>query len=175
MNTMYKKIDNNLKEEKQKGFVVLYAVLITSLVLAMVISITNISYKEIVLSSYARESHFAFFAADTGLECAMYQDSQEVFIGIDSNIDCPDDAQSVVLSFNNSLYPIYSFEFNLEVDNNKKYCSKVVVTKDYEADLDGDGSNESGLTKIESKGYNLPCGSINNSKHTVERALRVIY
>ena len=37
-------------------------------------SIMNISYKEIIFSTDAEETNEAFFAADTGAECALYYD-----------------------------------------------------------------------------------------------------
>lgn len=57
-----------------KGFTLFYAVLTASLLLAIGIAIFNITFKELILSSGARESANAFYAADTGLECALYWD-----------------------------------------------------------------------------------------------------
>jgi hypothetical protein len=56
------------------GFTLFYAVLVASLLLAIGLAIFNITFKEVVLSSGARESANAFYAADTGLECALYWD-----------------------------------------------------------------------------------------------------
>lgn len=56
------------------GFILFYALLIASLLLAVALAIVNITFKELVLSSGARESANAFYAADTGLECALYWD-----------------------------------------------------------------------------------------------------
>ncbi|HXK40184.1 MAG TPA: LamG domain-containing protein [Candidatus Paceibacterota bacterium] len=58
----------------RRGFTLFYAVLTASLLLAIGIAIFNITYKELILSSGARESSNAFYAADTGLECALYWD-----------------------------------------------------------------------------------------------------
>ncbi len=60
--------------ERQRGFTLFYAVLISSLLLAIGLAIFNITFKEVILSSGARESANAFYAADTGLECALYWD-----------------------------------------------------------------------------------------------------
>ncbi len=57
-----------------RGFTLFYAMLISSLLLAIGIAIFNITFKELTLSSGARESANAFYAADTGLECALYWD-----------------------------------------------------------------------------------------------------
>jgi hypothetical protein len=44
------------------------------MVLAVGASIINIALKQVILSGAGRESQFAFYAANTGLECALYWD-----------------------------------------------------------------------------------------------------
>ncbi len=58
--------------KNRKGFTVLYAVLVSSLLLSIGASIFNISLKQILLTSTASESQTAIYAADSGLECAYY-------------------------------------------------------------------------------------------------------
>ncbi len=60
--------------QKNKGFVILFAVLVSSLILLISAGIFNIVKKEVVLSSAARESQRAFYTADSALECALYAD-----------------------------------------------------------------------------------------------------
>ena len=62
------------KQNKKQGFVILFAILISSIILLIASGIFNVVQKEIVLSSYARESQRAFYAADSALECALYAD-----------------------------------------------------------------------------------------------------
>ena len=57
-----------------RGFTLFYAVLVTSLLLSLGLAVFNITIKELVLSSDARESQSAFYAADTALECALFWD-----------------------------------------------------------------------------------------------------
>ena len=57
-----------------RGFTLFYAVLITSLLLALGLAVFNITLKELLLSSDARESQNAFYSADTALECALFWD-----------------------------------------------------------------------------------------------------
>ncbi len=59
---------NNTK----KGFTLLFAVLVSVLILAVGASIINLSIKQIILSGSSRESQYAFYAANTGIECALY-------------------------------------------------------------------------------------------------------
>jgi len=57
-----------------KGFALLFAVLVSTLVLAIGASVISIALKQIVLASSSRDSQFAFYAANTGIECAIYWD-----------------------------------------------------------------------------------------------------
>lgn len=61
---------------KEKGFTILFAVIVSILVLAAGISIANISLRQLSISGVARESQKAFYAANTGTECAEYWDTQ---------------------------------------------------------------------------------------------------
>lgn len=64
----------NLKTYK-KGFVLAFSLLISSTVLALAFGIFNILLKQIVLTSSAKDSQIAFYAADAGAECALYWDT----------------------------------------------------------------------------------------------------
>lgn len=63
---------------QQKGFALLFAVLLAALLLAVGLSIFNLSLKEVQISGAGRESQMAFYAADAGIECAIYWDAQIV-------------------------------------------------------------------------------------------------
>lgn len=65
----------NLRNERE-GFTILYAVLVSSLILALGLGIATITMKEVELSGTGRESQFAFYAADSGAECALSWDFQ---------------------------------------------------------------------------------------------------
>jgi hypothetical protein len=58
----------------QAGFSVLFAALIGGLLLSVGVAILSITLKQITLASAGRESQKAFYAADTGTECALYLD-----------------------------------------------------------------------------------------------------
>lgn len=61
--------------KKNKGFVLAFSLLISSIVLALALGIFNILLKQIVLTSTAAESQIAFYAADAGAECGLYWDT----------------------------------------------------------------------------------------------------
>ncbi len=58
----------------KKGFTVLFAVLISSILLSIGIAILDLTLKQFTLSSVSKDSQVAFYAADTGQECGMYWD-----------------------------------------------------------------------------------------------------
>lgn len=60
---------------RKKGFVLAFSLLLSSIVLALAFGIFNILLKQIVLTSSAKDSQIAFYAADAGAECALYWDT----------------------------------------------------------------------------------------------------
>ncbi|MBF05202.1 hypothetical protein CL644_00615 [bacterium] len=58
----------------QRGFILILAALVASLLTSLGLAMFSIAKKEIILSSLGRDSQLAFYAADTGAECALYWD-----------------------------------------------------------------------------------------------------
>jgi hypothetical protein len=73
---MFNKKINKIKKTSKSttGFAMLFAVLTASLLLTIGLSIFNLSFKELILSTNAKESQVAFYAADSARECALYWD-----------------------------------------------------------------------------------------------------
>lgn len=61
-----------LYTKKDKGFALLLAIIISSIVLAIGVSILKVSVNQINLSATARESEFAFQAAHAGVDCIAF-------------------------------------------------------------------------------------------------------
>lgn len=59
-----------------RGFTLLIAILIATIAVTLGVSLLDISYKQVVLASTAKQSQHAFYAADSALECALYYDQQ---------------------------------------------------------------------------------------------------
>src|SRR6185369_14054407 len=171
------------KINKQKGFAMLFAVLVSSVLLAIGISIFNLTVKELLLSSSGRESQFAFYAADTGSECAFYWDFKGSSIFATSTDertpspsapDCVDSSGATqAITINNYLARTStsaSTQFSLIIPNvnalgaSAPYCATVTVTKTLNA-----GVIE---TSIDSRGYNT---CVTTDPGRVERALKVTY
>lgn len=62
--------------QKKEGFVIIIALIVSVIVLTVGIGIISITLKDYLFSGVVTESHKAFYAADTGLDCAFYYDIQ---------------------------------------------------------------------------------------------------
>jgi hypothetical protein len=144
--------------QKQEGFTLLIAIITTGTLLLVAAGIMSLAVRSSVIYSAARESQYAFYAADTGVECALYWDVQNPsgFTAFSTSTSSQITCNSQTMNAGGSQSS--EFEFNFAPD---PYCAKVVVTKP------SDGS-----TTIESFGYNS-CDSSNTKR--VERAVKVTY
>ncbi len=158
-----KNLQSKFSLKANEGFVSMIALLLANIFLIIGLSVFNIAIRELTLSSGARESLFAFYAADGGMECALYHDRvSEAFevLNPNSTINC-DEQEIAVTSVDlgggaGKSNFIYSFD---EDDNNP--CVQVEVNK-----------NIDGTTTIYSRGQNT-C-DINNARR-VERAWKVSF
>jgi len=95
-----------MKKDTQKGFTLFIAVVISSLLLLVVLSISNIALQETILSGAGRESQLAFYAADSGVECALFWDyrnpghDHSAFLSPQQSITC---GQAVTYEVPNNL------------------------------------------------------------------------
>lgn len=158
---MKKTLGKNKKSIKQNsGFVALFAVLVSSILLLMALSISGVAYKEQLLSINAKASQHSFTAADTGMECALYWDVNRQWYGASndpSDITCAGGQQPQFLAISASSRYLYK----LGVDANAngiilRGCSVFSIDKDYDDNNDGVGES----TKIDSRGYNVNCADI---------------
>jgi len=62
------------KTKKQKGFTLLFAVLVSTLVISISATVMSIALRQTIISGTSRESQFAFYATNTVMECAFYWD-----------------------------------------------------------------------------------------------------
>jgi len=160
--------------KEERGVTLYIAIVVTSALLLVSFAIADTTLKQAALASINRDSHIAFFAADTGIECALYWDLKNASGGSafstssPSTISCNGDSSNVnnqnihpVLNLNQNFSGTSTFQINFLPET---YCAKVSVGKFY----NGGTLN----TTIESKGYNS-CDS--NNPRRVERAVRVSY
>jgi hypothetical protein len=146
-----------------EGIALLFAMLVAALALSLGLAIMNIAYKELELSSIASQSQRAFFAADTGWECAMYHDFNDNAVFDRSQPEDVDvircagedrELQHTELSDDRDRW-------RFKIDSND-ICSAVTVIKE------GDVPAE---TSIEADGFNT-CQS---ARQQVQRTILVNY
>lgn len=66
-----------------RGFTLLIAIILSSVILAVGLALLDITFKQAVLASAAKQSQIAFYAADSALECALYWDQKHNFFTAD--------------------------------------------------------------------------------------------
>ena len=141
------------KIKKNKGFVILFAVTLSSILLAISLGVANIALKEIKFGTSAKDTNDAFFAADTAIEYALFNDK-------------PPSS-----SFLPSPGTLQTWDFVVpNLGGGGISCAKVNVEKD-------NTNPPSTTTRIISKGYNIgdpvTCSSSNPDR--IERELKITY
>jgi hypothetical protein len=96
--------------KNKKGFALLYAIVMISVISVIAFGLANISFKQKLLSSLATDSQIAFYASDAGMECALYNNQS---IASASNFPCfdidPTNFGQIVAMSKDPLLPIWKF------------------------------------------------------------------
>ncbi len=169
------------KLKNKSGMTLFIAIVIMSVLLFVSFAAINIAIKGTLFASSGRDSQQAFYAADSGIECALYWDSKPVTGSAfatstsGSPINCGGSSiangqqisgtSTGITNFiggGGSANPtsVFGFVMNQGI-NPVNYCAIVTVTK-----------NTNGTTYIKSRGYNT-CDTTNGRR--VERGLEVTY
>jgi Tfp pilus assembly protein PilX len=148
-----------------RGFTLLMAVLISSVLLSLGFAIFNIVSKELVLTSSGRESQFAFYAADSGIECALFWDYQNDAFSTSTPVQ-PQCAGALVENYATSYDPLSEtyttiFDFSLGGAQTDP-CVRVTLER-----LDTPKR-----TTLTASGYNT---CVTTNPRRIERAIRVQY
>lgn len=141
---------NLQKIQKNKGFVILFAITISSIILAIALGVANIAQKEVKFSTGARETNEAFLAADSAIEYALFQDKDPM------NYPAPASGTQ-------------SWAFVVSgLGGAGLSCANVNVSKT---------TTTSTLTTITSKGYNVgdPSTCVSSNTSRIERELKIVY
>lgn len=165
----------------QRGFALLIAVIFMSVMLAFGLALASLSYKQQVLASSAVESQYAFYAADAGLECALYADQQENLFAYPTpqpinanaylitcdggnNVTYPPSYPTGIVSYTPTQWVVTE---RISLDSNTR-CVDVTVYK----------PNGAGSNYIFAQGYNLSCANVANPQaggRVVSRGINIRY
>lgn len=149
-------------KENNSGFVALFAVLVSSILLLMALSISGVAYKEQLLSVNAKSSQYSFMAADTGMECALYWDVKQLWFAAGNSptgFDCGGSQPEFLNDISTPTFFAYKLPVEANVNGNTvPGCAVFSIDKDYDVtNSDGTVTNS---TKIDSRGYNVLCSNI---------------
>lgn len=162
------------------GFTLFIALIVSSLLLAIGFSLSTIILKQLVFANSGKESQLAFYAADSGAECALYWDRKNIdgytdfdgaftasstvttFDDIFCGTGGPTTPQTAQVGSFSKIFDIPSEQatttFYVDYSDsdptnpNHKACAKVTVFKW----VDTSSGNPVEKTQIESRGYNVP-------------------
>jgi hypothetical protein len=170
------------KTKRNNGFALLFVIVISSIILAIALGVTEIALNEVNFSTSGQATNDAFFAADTGAECAMYWDSPTTAYNAFVNPPSPSVEMScagtdfipapalVPLQADSTCdYSTGSWSFSIKnLGSSNNACVNVVVGK-------GNTISTPSVpcTKIISQGYNN--ANCTSQANTVERELDVNY
>lgn len=150
-------------KKDNKGYAILFTVVVVGIISAITIGLTNAAYKQMMLSSVARDSTSAFYQADIATECAMYADNMDILSNIDS-VSVPFTCGGTTMDYNHIVdSPLYQLTPHNQSSVTGR-CFLADVTKTEVGDLL--------KTKVEAYGYNI-CNKDN--LRTVERKIEVNY
>lgn len=167
---------NSRRTAGSKGFTVLMAALVSSIALALGLSVFGLAQKEITLSALGRDSQLAFYAADTGAECALYWDMRFgsfVTTTPPAEIVCDGQGAPVTTTHHGGEGAWQSTDFVFRFESRgyaaSGYCSQLTVTKSKPL---GDGGAAS--TTIHADGFSVACGSLTSSR-ALQRSVELLY
>lgn len=106
-----------LKKEKgsdKRGVLVLIAILITSVVVTLALALASVTVRQLELAAGAKPANTAFYAADAGVNCALYWDLRHPLYGESLFKIKDDDSQYTYTNPNDSDEPpvsCYNFDF----------------------------------------------------------------
>jgi Tfp pilus assembly protein PilX len=150
---------------KKQGFTLFLAMVVTATLLLVAAGVATIAVRQSLIANAGKESQIAFYAADTGMECAIFWDvmnpagnNSAFATSTGTMINCNRNASNTNNEWvvGGSLQSVFTMTFNPD-----PFCAIVTVTK-----------QSNGATLIESRGYNT-CNTSNPRR--VERAVRARY
>lgn len=151
------------KKKNNKGFVLLFSVMLSSIILAVALGVANIAYKEIRFGTSVKDTNNSFFAADTGAECALFNDKSSFSSfpqsGGPTSIQCAGQPINFI-----TTSPSWNFVIT-GLGSDGQSCAKVNVSKTFSPNT----------TQIISKGYNDGGATCTQVASSVERQLELSY
>ena len=154
-------------QSHKRGFTLLLAALVSSIALSLGAAIFSLAQKEVILASLSKSSQFAFYAADTASECALYWDIRYSYFATSTPPGVTPTCDGTTLAISSAL-PTYPYTQNFEFEPNG-YCADVAVTKSI------DPVSGALKTLIHADGYSTPCATKLTSDQALQRSVELNY
>ena len=158
------------KNKKRKGFAILFTMIIVSAIAIVIAGLTNTAYKQLILSSLAKDSQAAFYESDTATDCALYADRVEsAKLPLETNLISKGDHQWYCGGLDLIVTSTGNGNFNIEPVNQTSVnpCFRIDVKKEHKI-----LPVPTSVTTMSARGYNI-CNISN--KRTVEREIEIVY
>jgi hypothetical protein len=187
-------------KKSQRGFTLLLAALVSSIVLSLGASIFVVAKKELALSSIGRDSQYAYYTADQAAECALYWDQRPEKPDGSSNsffaTSTPNNPSYTPICDGQSLIPAglsdmpgrppsgppvtypYTMSFTYSpTTGGTSYCANVRVEK-CDGPIAANGTCTSVVpavihTLIHADGYNTTCATLTTNTRALQRSVEL--
>jgi hypothetical protein len=170
----------------KRGFTLLLAALVSSIALSLGAAIFGLAQKEVILASLSKGSQYAFYAADTAAECALYWDVRLGYFASSTPVGVTPTCSSISLvspskftteggavvpPLTNQTYsggpdPFYTVFYEYEPNG---YCADVTIKKSL------DSVTGALKTLIHADGYSTPCAAKLTSAQALQRSVELNY
>lgn len=157
-----------MKKNKTNGYAIMFTVILVSIISLIGIGLSNTTYKQLLLSSGAKDSQLSFYMSDMATECALYVDintgNLEALTPFSCGVDKNGNPYLLNITSSGSGDDItYYLNPPSSMSNSSESCFRISINK-----------NKIGLitTKVRASGYNI-CNKSGN--RTVERTIEVNY
>jgi hypothetical protein len=179
------------RSASSRGFTLLLAALISSIVLSLGASIFLLAKKEVTLSSLGRDSQYAFYSADQAAECALYWDARWNYFGTSTPAAlvapndplCDGQHWTPAGGSGRPIAPVtypYTMTFQYSPTSaGASYCATVRVIK-CDGPIAANGTCTSEVpavihTTIHADGYSTSCATLETNPRTLQRSVELHY
>ena len=151
-----------INKTTQKGYAILFTIVLVGIISAISIGLASVSYKELILSSVAKDSQVSFYQSDMASECGLYAENK---LGMTS-ASLPNpwvcginaDGAGYNLDITPNGYGVNGYNLTpTSLSSSSSPCFNIIMDK-------------SAATKLIARGYNI-CNKTNI--RTVEREINI--
>jgi len=158
------------KNKYSRGIALVFAIMLSVILFTFAAGVLSIATKELNFTTSGKDSNDAFYAADSGIECALFNEKNGNFNkgSVVTEINCFEEKISL-----EGKYPIFNFTL-LNLGSSGQACTNILVNKEA-------GSSPEPENQIISKGYNLggndkfKCKQLEFGLESTERVIEVLY